>query len=182
MNKLSVNFIFLIIFCISCNSNKTNISLSDELNTNDKMVNLKEDFKVSNTKEIDMISYKIYHISEKSLQELYNETTDEYANFSCFYFDIELKNYDDIVSYPSSNYLTLNDKIQYLSFFIKDDFKIESNGKIYKCLNSTYDRTYGKSASTRFFLIFDKIERNNILFKYDDTYFNNGLIQLKLNI
>lgn len=174
----------LILLYAACNNKKVQQHAKGETIKMEAIVseNLKEDFKTSNIKTIEDVSYKLYHISEGSLKEIFKENTNEYGNFTCFYFDIELAKESDIVNYPSINYLNLNDKIQYLSFMIKNYLQVEANGNKYYCVNSTYDRTYGKSKSARFFLVFNKIKEKNITFQYNDDYFNNGAIQLKLTI
>jgi len=173
-----------ILFCFACNNKNTQQFDNKEIVKSNTSVseNLKKDFKESNFKSIEDVSYKLYHLSENSLKEIFKENTNEYANFTCFYFDIELANESDIVDYPSPNYLNLNDKIQYLSFMIKDRLQLEANGNNYNCVNSTYERTFGKSKSARFFLVFNKINEENITFQYNDDYFNNGAIRLKLAI
>lgn len=182
---IKVNSLLLIILvCIACNKSKVGYNANNK-NPNSEVQtskNLKEDLETTNFKTIDNVSYKIYHLSENSLKDIFKDTTNEYGNFTCFYFDIEIANENDIVNYPSSNYVNLNDKIQYLSFMIKNYMQIEAGGKKYNCINSTFDRTYGQSKSSRFFLVFDKIKQEEITFKYDDDYFDNGIIQLKLTI
>ena len=179
-----ISLLLISSICFACNKSKVihngnNQTSISEVKTSK---NLTEDLKTSNIKTIENVSYKLFHISENSLKDIFKENTSEYANFSCFYFDIEIENENDIVNHPSRNYLNLNDKIQYLSFMIKNYMQIEAGGKKYNCINSTFDRTYGQSKSSRFFLVFEKIKQEDITFKYDDDYFDNGVIQLKLTI
>src|SRR5690606_34511238 len=127
-------------------------------------------------------SFKIQHLPSNVIQKIYNETSSEYNNFSCFYFDVKLSDYNDITQYPSVFYTNINDKVSYLSFLINVFFSIQTEQNEYRCINSTFDRTFGKSDNARFFLVFDKIKENNITFKYSDNYFNHGEIWHKLKI
>jgi hypothetical protein len=137
-----------------------------------------------NFKSIEDVTFKIQKISsegiKKLLQARFTENVSDYKNFTCFYFDIQCQDNIDIVKYSSENFRTLNERIQYLSFMIKDDITIRANNKVYRCINSTYDRTYGQIPYARFFLVFEKIEDGDLLFQYNDYYFNKGLINLKI--
>lgn len=172
----------LFLGCQNAAKNKNQFSLVNDL-TNPNMPKL-EEVEKTNVKSIDDVTYKIHKISEEGIKELYStrfrDTTSEYKNFICFYLDIQSKDYSDIVSYPSDNFKNLNDKIQYLSFMIKDDFTIKTNKTIYKCINSTFDRTYGQIPYARFFLVFDKINESDMTFQFNDYYFNKGEINLKI--
>jgi hypothetical protein len=177
----------LLIFSVSClllscgqksSTSFKDVPISGKL-TQEELKILEEQ---SNEKEIEDVSFKVQHIPTSVLQKMYSETSKEYDNFSCFYFDVKINGCDDITQYPSIFYSSLNDKVSYLSFQISQTFSITSNKKEYRCINSTFDRTFGKSDKARFFLVFDKIKEDDITFKYSDNYFNQGDIMLKLKI
>ncbi|HEY1047396.1 MAG TPA: hypothetical protein VGF79_13200, partial [Bacteroidia bacterium] len=98
------------------------------------------------------------------------------------YLDIVTENFSDITEYPSVKFDNLNQRVNFLSFLIKDYVIIKGNSKTYNCINSIFDRNFGKSNVARFFLVFNKIPEENLTFNFYDDYFENGEIKLKLKI
>ncbi len=182
----AANIILIVLFCASGCVGKqaeTNVIAGKENQGPPPGVLVKNEQgeAVTNSKEIDGVLYAVYAISKEGLETMFHEEAAEYDHFSCFYLDIRVKDMADIVTFPSPTYQTTNDKVHYLSFGIKDYITIETGSKTYKCINSTFDRTYGKVPYSRFFLVFDKVkEQEGVTFKFYDNYFNKGEINLKL--
>ena len=183
MNKLL--FILLIVLFMGCRNSATNKSPMSQ----NGIVDIAEmpsipGVESSNNKSIEGVTFSIHKISEAGIKKLYSDrfsdSIADYRNFTCLYMDIQAKDFRDIVDYPSSNFHNLNDKIQYLSFLIKDDISILAGDKTYRCINSTFDRTFGQIPYARFFLVFEKIGTEEMTLQYNDYYFNKGQINLKI--
>ncbi len=175
---------FVIILLASChNSMQKNEVISKNNGLSITNMQTLPEVESSNLKSIDDVTFKIHKLSEEGIAELYkgrfHDTLTDYKNFTCLYLDVQSDKFPDIVNYPSRNYSNLNDKIQYLSFLIKDDIKIKAGNKEYKCINATFDRTYGQIPYSRFFLVFEKV-KGEMVFQFNDYYFNKGLINLKI--
>lgn len=137
---------------------------------------------MSNVKAIDGVEYRLTYIKPDIIRKIYGEESKEYDNFSCFYMDITTDAVSDIQDYPSQKFASLNERVNFLSFLIKDYLFIKGGSQTYHCLNSTFDRNFGKSHVARFFLVFNKIPEKELTFNFYDDYFNNGEIKLKLKI
>ncbi|MES2618104.1 MAG: hypothetical protein V4613_09500 [Bacteroidota bacterium] len=173
--------------CVSCSDTKTNtvnnaVSNSNILSFEKSGLNSIEG--AQSEKKINDIAYSIKMIAGEDIEKVYKGKLEansmEYTNFTCFIMDIQLEDNSDIVNYPSPYFKTLNDKIQYLSFSIKDFIKVKSGTGEYNCINSTYERSYGQLPYSRFFLVFEKLPSSNITFTFNDMYFNNGIINFKI--
>lgn len=134
-----------------------------------------------NSKSIEDITYSVHRLSASDVKAMFSsrfKDQGDYSEFSCFLMDIASKQYPDILDYPSPLFGDRNQKVQYLSFSIKDDLSVQSGGVSYPCLNTSYEPSRGQLPYARFFLVFNKIKDDKATLRFNDNYFNKGIINL----
>src|SRR5215216_1773720 len=135
MKKIYLTLIILCAFGCSYKKSKAgNLSNFDVIENN-----LQEDANgLYNTKKLENIHYAVVKLDREHIERLFKSRFDSqvgYADFTCFMFYVTIKNQADIAAYDSPFFNNLSEKIQYLSFSIKDDFLLEVRGRQYRCLN-----------------------------------------------
>lgn len=183
MKNYTIFLLAILIFACTKKQSKSNTDI-DLITEKFKLTasEISEIREVSNFKEIDGVQYRLTYLKPDFIRKIYGENSKEYDQFSCFYLDIVTENFSDITEYPSVKFDNLNQRVNFLSFLIKDYVIIKGNSKTYNCINSIFDRNFGKSNVARFFLVFNKIPEENLTFNFYDDYFENGEIKLKLKI
>ena len=106
------------------------------------------------------------------------ETLGEVNNFQ---FRIKLKNGDHILRYHQNNSINENTRINYFSFLVKDDFKLESKTDTINCKLAHFSRNYNISPTVDLTLMFGELNKSSdwrIIYK--DTQFGLGTVKFTI--
>ena len=113
--------------------------------------------------------------------EIFQEKVKEYAPLEYYLLNISSSNKTtNVVKYNLNPGTSIEDRMNYMSFDMQNDFKLVSSGEPFVCKLFHFEHPTGVSPFISFLIAFDPVDHQDRTIQYIDRVFGLGTIEFRI--